>query len=43
MGNGAGDAEAKTIRVTNGIVANWRLLLDDPNEWHRSQLEAIAG
>ena len=29
--NGAGDAEAKTIRVTNGIIANWRLLLDDPN------------
>ena len=29
--NGAGDAEAKTIRVTNGIVANWSLLLDDPN------------
>jgi hypothetical protein len=30
-GNGAGDAEAKTFRVTNGIVANWPLLLDDPN------------
>jgi len=28
--NGAGDAEAKTIRVTDGIVAKWRLLLDDP-------------
>jgi len=26
-----GDAKAKPIHVTDGIVANWRLLLDDQN------------